>query len=221
MKRDFIKLTVVAVIAIGTFTACEKENGSSNSGSDSESGSFVIESTNVINSNNNIATVKGCLWTEGEGDNDEEEWWTVIATGQYGKGGFKLTLPDNVNSKYLEYATDLFNDESISDNKAKTMYLNEFWIGAYGKAGKAMGMLQCLGANSNIFVYVNYMYADRKFTYKETDDDYEANCTFNKGWNAVYFYEESRNGNEYYGMTTQKPSGVTLKWEYTEGIEVP
>ena len=182
---------------------------------------FVIEAENVIDANDDIATVKAISGME-----DEME---VIATGKYKNGGFKLTLPSTLNSKYLlSISEDIEEGMVVSDPNAKVGAAN--WFVAYDKDGNEIGEFDCVyydeETNTNATSLFHF-YADRDLTitgtiiyehewFGYTTEIYD--CSFKKGWNVFYFIEEWDNDNTYYNLTltTKEPSGITFNWYYSD-----
>jgi len=217
MKRIFIPLMVVAVIATGILAACDKDPGN-NSGDDNgnndtyTTGSFVIEAKNVIGGQSKIATVRAYLYRDNPYGKD------LIAIGKYEKGGFKIALPDNIDSKYLIDAIylDPYAEGEISDENAKiTLY---FVLLAYDHAENEIGYIYYSGEKSdesaNGFAY--YVFADRNFRIWKTDDDEYITCNFKKGWNTVYHYNYQVSFGSWSDISTDANLDVPMKWQYEE-----
>ena len=173
---------------------------------------FVVTAKNVIGGSSDIATVAGLV----EGEYDEGE----IASAPYKNNGFELKLPATVANKYLwNINEDGEMDDMISDKNAK---VTDLWIEALDSDKDYIGEFYYEDEGNDYYAAALYLYADRDFTikgsiYEEWDGDYykmEWNCTFKKGWNILYMFED--NGwDEYY--TTTKPSNVNLKWYFYGG----
>jgi len=200
MKKFCFLILMASALAL--ITGCDKNKGG---GSDEPTGGgFVINATVVDGDdyNDEIATVKA------EMENDEEETF-YIASGKYANGGFKLTLPNNVSEKHLYAINETFDDfdGTISDPNAK---IGAIWISAFDENGKLIGEFYQEYDGDDEGIEANYLYVDRKVIVKGYDDELEFDCSFKKGWNIVYGIETDEGGK----ITTQKPSGVNLKWYY-------
>jgi hypothetical protein len=86
MNRQFLSLVTAVLILIVAFTSCKKDSG----GGGGEGNPFVINASNVINGNSDIATVKAMAFHFSDGNE------YVLASGKYENDGFKLTLPATV-----------------------------------------------------------------------------------------------------------------------------
>lgn len=201
---------VVAGIATGIFAACNKDTGN-NSGNGNgnndtyTTGSFVIEATNVIGGQSKIATVRAYLSRD------------LIATGKYEKGGFKIALPDSIDSKYLIDAID-FEEEGLSDENAKFTPLGYLVLLAYDHAGNEIGCFYYSGEkpdeSANGFAY--YVFADRNFRIWKTDGDDYVTCNFKKGWNTVYYHNYQFSFGSWSDITTDVNLDIPMKWQYEE-----
>ena len=225
MKRQMFYLAAVVMMLTMVINACEKNDSSSSSSnssgsdttnngnsSDEDGNSFVINATNVVNSNSNIATAKA--FVEAVGDDYE------VASAEYKNSGFKMNLPASVPDKRLTSAYNWFSGEVIyealeklSDKNAKITYFD--CIYAYDEDGIEIGTLR---QKQDYYDDVDleelyYIYADRNFTIKGTFSDCEVNCTFKKGWNVFYVYADE---DDWYVITTSKPSSINLKWYFSE-----
>jgi len=195
---------MIAVVAIALLSvSCGKEH-------DETKNPSVITAKDVINSSSDIAMVKAVM----DSYRDEE----IIATANYEKDGFKLTLPKTVPNECLMKVGDEFGDEEwveISDPSAK---LGVTWVYAFDKKDKEIGDFYFLGITTRSYVAAMYIYADKKFTMKGKidEDSYidEYNCSFNKGWNVLYFVESMFESSSL--ITTQKPADVKLEWVFED-----
>ena len=249
MRRNFVTAVVAAIIVAGFFAACEKKTSSSSSNNNGNSNgngtdttttgggggggstAFVIEAANVANSSSNIATVKAIV------ENGEEE--EIIVVSPYKNNGFKLTLPQTLNDKYLELLEDLdieFDrfgfvsyfgvDIKISDNTAKGYVLYD--VEAYDKDDDYIGYFIYINDDDNgdeeKFAMGYWIYVDKNVTIKGNfqltqsgvNVSYKCDLNLKKGWNAVY---ESFNAKEStltaaQIISTQKPSSFSCKWNF-------
>ena len=235
-KKLSNRLLVVAATVL-VLAACKKDSNSS-SNNTSDYNDNTSEDVSVIEVRNlgsgNIATVKAVVWWYNDNTNESTE--VTLASCPYQNGGFKLTLPSSFPNdcmyEWVENEWEEKRDEIIvSDPKAK--------VGAIGGDGAILvayssaeryyiGWFYMYGENSKMGVWADYIYADRNFTAKGkysggyyTNQIYksynvEYNCSFKKGWNIYYFCYGEYGNNENYVYTTQKPSGVDMKWGYEQ-----
>jgi len=189
---------------------------------------ITIDATNVINSSSNIATVTAEVW-----DNEVSDNSAIIATASYKNNGFSLNLPATMPAKYLVSLSgieDAMVGITVSDKTAKFVTLSK--IGALDKDENEIGELiystdPYLGDN-NISAAL-WFYVDKNVTLNgENQQDYGYedyifkfnNFILKKGWNICYATEthtyNQSTEKETYTVTysTQKPSGVTLKWYF-------
>ena len=197
-------VAIATCLAVSTmFFSCEEEETKK----PAVTNNFVIEATNVLGGSSDIATVRAL----------EPISYDEIASAEYKNNGFKMTLPKTMASKYLRYgASDYFDAplNLVSDKNAKLATVE---LIAFNSTGDEFGEFYWEAETYSYYVSAGYVYADRDFTVKGTDNSgsYEVkwDCTFKKGWNVLYWYEDSDSGDESY--TTQKPSGVNLKWYFS------
>ena len=205
VKRKLVMLLSIMVF-IG-ISGCSKDDDDGGGGDLNPS----AINTQVVNGNEYndwIVTVKALIETE-----TEVEY--TVATSDYKNGGFKLNFPDNVPSEYLEGA-DL-PMQFASDKDAKIGYC---WILAYDEQDRVIGGFDLIGGNSNTEVIAEYVYADRNFTVKRTEEYGDSkviyDLSFQKGWNIVYNIMQE--GKDVYTCTwtTQNPGGIDLKWYFDD-----
>ena len=204
MKKSLISL-MIALMAIALFSACDKENDSSGGNTPNPS---EINAKNVMNSNSEIVSVKAVLYDE----NTDEE--VILATSPYQNNGFKLTLKTPPASCLYSIGDDLEPEMVISDPKAK---IGDVEVAAFNNNDEEIGGFYYWGANTRTYAEANYVYADRNFTIKGKimdEDEYlgEYNCSFKKGWNIIYMIAHF--DEETVLITTRKPSGITMEWEF-------
>ena len=217
-------VAIIACLAVTSmmFSGCDKDddpNGNGNLGGNASK----ITATNVINSSSQIATVKVELYWD-----TEDDWGSdVIAQAAYKDSGFTLELPATVSNKYLYLlAEGAPSGITISDKTVKCVA--EIDIEAYDKDDDNIGGFYL--TNDDESAYAMWIYVDKNVTIKgeERDIDEEYNEEYiikydmdlKKGWNVVYGKEAESHNNSTgrdvytYSMTTQAPSGVTLKWYF-------
>ena len=154
-----------------------------------------------------------------------------IATGTYKNGGFKLTLPKQIDNRLFnnfDYDIDIPSGVSVSNTNVKTATVDRF------KAYKNTEYVDDLFYGyinytvTNYYeVFVSYIYvdADVKITgsYKYNgpyyDEDYteteEYDANLKKGWNTVYMIYDVTAKKEVQTFTTKKPK-ADLKWYFEE-----
>jgi hypothetical protein len=199
MKRHFFNLFVAAVVVSFAFTACEKKK--------KKEKDTVIETNDVVNSSSDIATAKAELW-----DESAKKFYEFSSCG-YKNNWFKLSLSATIPDKFL-YAIesnhfDFPESVAVSDRKAKMTQKIE--LCAYNNTGEFIGNFYLRNETEKVQAF--YMYADKDFTVKGTDNRHSYpevyNCSFKKGWNIQYCIE--RENEDLY--TTEKPA-ATLKWYF-------
>ena len=180
------------------YTVTVKEGGTGEDG-------FVVEATNVMFSSGSITTVKAFTWSGYE-----------FATAEYKNSGFKIVFPKSLPDYELEDFIDVFGTplSLMSDIYAKAI---PALLVAFNSHNEEIGEFMHAYGSDDYYVEVYYVYADRDFTVKGTDnsEDYEVvfDCTFKKGWNVLYWIEDD-GWDELF--TTQKPSSINLRWYFGE-----
>ena len=235
MKKTFLKSGLFLALALTTavFYSCEKDDDNSGNGSDGNAS--TINATNVVNGSSKITTVKAEIyWETGDWDDDDSEYgYYTIAEAQYKNNSFKMELPSTVPAKYLQpiMEDDDMEGVTVSDKTVKGAALVDF--AAYDKDGEELGWLVLVSAdpsdddeNGSVATWI---YVDKNITVngQEVYDDYNEvyiekynNITLKKWWNIVYMsttetYNQSTKKTTYTETySTQKPSGVTLKWYF-------
>jgi len=213
-KLVFILIALMAIASV--LVSCQ----------DKESGGYVVEAKNVLYSNNKIATVEAqSIYFDAS---EYDYYYETIASCSYEKNGFKIKLPKTLNGKFLEpWDDDGMDYITISDKNAKVGIV-EFY--ALDKSGEEIGEFYFEGKSSSIFSEGEavYVYADRNFTMKGTDEGFEeedefsyswyeeCNCTFKKGWNIIYTtYDVDIDSQKVtILLTTNKPSGMNWVWSF-------
>jgi len=188
-KKNSLRKVCLLLALPFALIACNKEGADDGIGNNSS----IIEAKNVGGDDySRVATVAVFC-----NDCDNE----IIATADFKNGGFKLKLPKTVSEEALSTVEYHGMGSVASDMNAKITEFDEMLILAFDAKGDDVGEFGLEAVDTSW--YVNYVYADRKFTLKGDDCD----CTFKKGWNILYL-----NARE---ITTTKPSGVTFKWFYS------
>ena len=238
MKKfsSFLVMACLASLCM-VFTACDKDKDKDKDGDGSGTtvNSSVIEAKNVIGGNSYTTRVDAEVY-----DYDADTY-VSIATSPYQNKGFKLTLPGNLNVKYLESIGDLFDADNtdeikISDKNAKGCLLEDFC--AYDKNDNYGGYFYFgdtyEGMTEMSVHYVVWIYVDRDVTVKGTQSEYDgdediiitinatANLNLKKGWNVVYnsviakynFSSSPVTVTMEVTMTNKKPSSANLKWYF-------
>ena len=228
MKKLFNYL-LIAIMAIAmAFTACNNNNNdddddplppSGGTGSGAIS-SLIIDAQNVINGNNNIATVKVIAdWEE----NDDWKDYEVISA-KFENNGFKFTLKSELPKQCLYYPCYESYIE-VSDRNAQLG-----WVGlsAFNVSGREIGEFYLYEETYSGYTEALFVYASKNVTLKGTEKDegyyydyvIETDCSLKKGWNMVYYSEQEGydavNDKYIYKelLTTQKPAGANLRWHF-------
>ena len=196
---------MIALMAIVLFSSCKKD--------DDSTGNNVMSAKNVINSIPDIASVKAVMY-----DNSIKSA-LILATVPYQNNGFNLTLKVPPATCMYEVEDELdpeYYNITISDPKAK---IGGVEVAAFNNNDEEIGGFYNWGTNTRTYAEANYVYADRNFTVKgqmvdPDDGEYlgEYNCSFKKGWNIIYTIAQT--GEETTLITTQKPSEITMEWEF-------
>jgi len=148
---------------------------------------YLIEVKNVQNTNDDINQVKAQLASE------------VLVDSKYDDGAFTLNLPKTVSNALLK-------------NGSNDGLFGLIEIVALNKQKKMIGEFSYQDGNKSVRAY--YTYANNNFNFEYTNKQETVpqiwNCSFTKGWNIIYaeFKEDETI------LTTQKPSGVNLKWYF-------
>jgi len=226
-------------------TACteqyENGNGTDNgyyNGGDNGNGDTPFNRTitavveNGNNYNNLISRVAITLWTD---DDDSEH---TIATGTWSNGGFTITLPETLNTKFLTPVLEAFDQDQtidISDISARWAVWNGFR--AYNEQGRRVGRIHnkmggCAGWNDVMCgdntcwahaFEMFFVYADRDVTTagELTFNNEYGSSTFNinmqlrAGWNKLYQTierEETNGRHDNTALSTEPISG--LYWSF-------
>jgi len=186
-KRNLRNMAMITCLIVSIlFVGCNKDDD------DIGSNTSVIEAKNIEGVSSKVTTVVVYA-----GSNE------LFGTGDFKNGGFKIKLPKTPSDKSLESV----KGSNASDQNAKTTDLYYREIYGLDANGDCVGVFSLSSDDYDNYYYVNYVYADRKFTLKEGD---YYDCSFKKGWNIVYISSSSSI------VTTTKPSGVTFKWHWYE-----
>ncbi|MDR2963171.1 MAG: hypothetical protein LBU90_06035 [Bacteroidales bacterium] len=208
MKRFFynVGLLVAVGFAVAVCASCGKDddaskNGGStlNMGGASVGGVFTIAASNVSGNTQAIHTVKA----------DIEDWLQPQAV--FVNNGFSLQLPTAIDSKDLYLcANDAQEGVAISDRNAQWTWLNRIY--AYNQNDSKIGDIDLYWENENSDCYVSWVYVDRNVSITGNDEGGIYNLNLKKGWNVVYDFEDYTN--DVNTITSTKPSGVNLQWEF-------
>jgi hypothetical protein len=177
------KLLIMACICAGfALTGCSSDNDE-NTPANPLTIDARVENGNDYNSQ--IDSVRAFV-------NDDDT--QVVATAKYVNGGFTITLPANIDSKYFSFSfVDLPSGLTVSDKNAKYTVIDAYgFIGV--KSGQIVSEFQYI---NNFFGYdlvsANFFYADRNVTisgtYTENNGNVNVwdNVSLKKGWNTVYY----------------------------------
>jgi len=190
--KKILFLTAILFTAL-SFTSCEKSRNG---------GSLTIDAKveNGHYLNNSVDEVRA-MWSE-----------IMIASAPFENGGFKITLPEEIDERTLRPITlyfewEISNGIKISNENVEMTrisyfkaYKNNEYIDAdfsfYGRSKTKYGSVS--------FIYVD---TDVKITgsFKNNGNTFEYDLDLKKGWNTAY-----QTGG---GMTTKKPN-IDFKWHF-------
>ena len=219
--RLLATLLVVALCTTTIFTSCR--NGDDD---DNGNGAFEIRATNVIAvDGSNIgraATVRAVIWLR----NDRT---AIVGETPVQNNGFTLRLTNDVPEAAFESLSDddWLDGFTVSDRNARWAFLDE-GILAFNSGGNEIGefWFGSPDEDADEGFYVFWIYADRNVTIRGTvrEEDnwgiWESRFDMNlrRGWNAVYEHwtwnEATRT--DIFRLTSQRPSGATLRWYFWE-----
>jgi hypothetical protein len=225
MKRHFLLLASVSLLAAITFCACDKDDDKDDNAATSTipAGEYTIEVENGKEYNSDIDSVKLVI-------EYDDVVVHEVCSGRYAKGKVTLDLPESLPSKYLielEDVSDEFPDDiNVSNSSVK---IGGTELRAYKKNGYYNnhvgdiyhGTDECKGG---------LMYANGDATItgsgkrEETKDgqkisvNFSFNVNLKKGWNIIYiklaYTITGKAVSGTYEMTTQAPAGAA--WRYEE-----
>jgi hypothetical protein len=192
------------------FVSCDKEDDNGFENSLIDGGKFTVNVENGASYNSQIDSVYVKLYCEIESKRSSD----IVAKTPYSNGNFTITLPENLDAKYLEYFEfeDLKDYITISDKTAKYVEIGGFQA---IKNGETVGYIEKSNISPNAdyttqlsaavtgIYSVTYMYADKPVTIKgsweeekkkkeeEGTESYKytlknsCNVSLQKGWNVV------------------------------------
>jgi hypothetical protein len=208
MKKKFLIMAFVSLLAASTFCACDKEEDINTS---VISGNYEITVENGSSYSGQIESVRLTL-----GESDEH----VICNVKYTNGKFTLNLPETVPDTYLEALDEsgIPDGITISNSNLKIGYAN---LCAYKASNRVGSFYHSINDWQGRLVYMN---GDVSITGTAIDrwdedgtaytDTFTHNIHMKKGWNIVYIREGKITDTDFtLEGTTETPSGV--KWIYT------
>jgi hypothetical protein len=209
MKRNFLKTAFVCLFTVVALSSCEKDDDKNDPGGITDNTlTVVVENGNSYNTR--IDEVKAEIF-------EDDEPILTLTSAEYKNGGFTLTLPEDVSSRYLESFDDNIPDGvKVSNKNVKMGFMS---LEAYKSNDNVgyfyLGSEDCEGE----FVYVD---GDLSITGTVTSTDnwwgeevteiIKYSINLKRGWNTVYFYG-TMNGDTYNSeCTTTAPAGA--KWYF-------
>jgi len=208
-KRISIFYLILTATAMLVFTACSKDDIDSDNdvviweyatSIDPSGKAMVIKTSNIDNGNNDISSAKVTLGYQSL----DGEWHYLEYSAEYENGGFELHLPITIPDEFLSPSSNvlLYEDNiHLSDINAKNIYAN---IIAYNSDGDNIGSFSFSSDKWQMAI----LYADRNYTEKGiTNSGFEYNCSYQRGWNVVYYYWDVTNSK----ITTQRPKNEKFK----------
>jgi len=142
----------------------------------------------------------------------------TIATSAWSSGGFTITLPETLESRFLWSIESEFEDMPhviISDRNAR---ISSAEIEAFDDQNNVVGVFMNIREDENLFVMTILAYADRDVSQIGSDGyDQTWNLSLRRGWNKIYVIErETATGGEVL-FTTEAVNG--LRWHFVEFVE--
>jgi hypothetical protein len=207
--KMYFKMMLAVVILATALVACNKDNDKNGNGGGGGGGGInsdpsIVEAKSVEGDCSKVKSVKMVVEFF-----DED---VVIASGEFKNGGFKLQLPKTISDSDLMLATDWFENNVVSDKNAKITWCEPDFVYGFDENGEEVGIFYLSSGDMiDDDSFARYIYADRKFTVKGSDN-YSVDCTFNEGWNILYeVYDDPEEL-----LTTNKPSGKDFRWLFSE-----
>jgi hypothetical protein len=175
MRKNYLTVACISLLAASTFCACDKDKGNDDDNSGLALGRIEVENGNSYNGE--IDTVKVVIEIEIEDG-------VVVYSAPYTNGGFTLNLPESVDNKYLEkIGEEMSGGFNVSNANVKGCAAI---LAAY-KSGSVVGSFY---HGTKIFPGA-LMYVDDALTVTGSQDEGEGmaityNLSLKKGWNMVY-----------------------------------
>jgi outer membrane murein-binding lipoprotein Lpp len=211
MKNKIFLSLAAFVIAGFVLTGCSKDN------SDDDSSGLSTIKANVENGNNYNSKIDSVKAMAYPAETSQYNFiGTAIANAKYANGGFTLTLPEKLDDQYLELVdmTDIREGLEVSDNNFKTCFVN---LIAY-KSGVPVGGMIYSNQGGDSGSGAEFIYVDRNVSItgsgSEDEYDYTYNVSIKKGWNILYYIENSTSTRSSEEYTSKAPSG--MKWYFEE-----
>ena len=188
---------------------CKKDNNGSDGGNDNGDGNpFVINISDVIKVYEYSPDITRVLAKM----NDK----LFIEPTQYENNSCKLTLPSIVSPEFLRDDGYISFGRWLPDEinaKIGELTIYAATDESNGWSGLSYHDERLADENDDNYYYCEavYLYSSMNFTVRKEYYGDHWDCNFRKGWNVLYYYQ----GIGYAGwerITTQKPSGVNLKW---------
>jgi len=215
MKKSAFLVSTIVLIFIILFVSCDKIDDAKRNVIYAEDVKPFSDSDNV----DNIATVKAFLYGSKEGIKE-------IASSKFDNNGFTLTLPNDIDEKYLINFPNIPDGLTISQPDAKQ---GNILILAFDNEGKQIGSFSYFtyqvnnNKEVNYFSSSSYAYFNKNVTIKGNysfgDIDIKYNCSFKKGWNIGYTtIDNTKEGSRVTWLfTSKKPAKDKFIWYFEEG----
>jgi len=176
-------------------------------------GTITATVVNGNDYNDLISRVEAVTWA-----NNSRE---TIATGAWSSGGFTITLPATLESRFLWSIESEFEDMphvTISDRNAR---ISDTEIEAFDDQNNVVGVFMNIREDENLFVMTILAYADRDVSLIGTDegDGYRQtwNLSLRRGWNKIYVVERETATGYIISYTTEAVN--SLRWYFVEFVE--
>jgi len=232
MKNVFKLIGVIALVAVIGFgvVACGDGGGSSSNGKndktdgndDTETGGSLtnVKNAKVFNMDDTLFTRSGKVFLWAYGKNDPDVWKEV---GKITNGKLSFTLPDlsaDVSKGFL--AAEAFNIFGFVDGSginasppdAKMLLTDDGGVLYVVFDNDIEGALVYGSFDGNQFQCRIYTYLDKKTTVTGTNTDYTVNCTYTKGWNTVYVFDD--NSLTKFSTDSSIVNTAKMKWYFSD-----
>jgi len=230
MKKLLKKLALLPLfcgLVLTSACSTDEENGNGNGSNDIPTSWFDGTFTaTVVNGNayNDLIDKIGVFISIDTNDNWINE---KIATGTWSNGGFTISLPTTLDSRFLWLLGDIYGTTfTFSDRNARITHFFDGTprIRAFDSDGNLLGFLWNELEGENWWVDMEIVYADRDVTIIGTytySCEYEGwtetetwSVSLRRGWNKIYIVDKSTETSWDILFTTEPISG--LRWYFED-----
>jgi len=226
MKETLQKLALLPLfVGLFVMTACNSNNNDLWY-DDIPSGRFDGTITAVVQDgdmfNDLIEEVIAIMyWEQGEESGQE-----VIATGEWSEGGFTITLPTTIDSRFLFRIGDEFDGDGIMISDRNARMSSGIYFGAINAdfdpndpdGDGFIGGFEYYLSTQNLSAWAYFVYVDRNVTITgvrtwEGSDERDIYSVFlERGWNKIFDVSRQVAGRRENTFTTEPISG--LVWDF-------